>query len=350
MSHNMPRRILIIRPCCIGDVVLATPTLLALRRAFPEAHLSFAVGGWSRRAIEHHPALDSILDTGPAALPVKSAGGFWRFVRQVRAGQYDMVVSLVRSPLMSLAVLLSGVRVRVGLDSNGRGFGYTVRVPVDPAQARHEAEIYLDTARALKLDVSGCRAQIPVLEAARQQMREKLAAAQVESPYVVIHPAGGSNPGMVLHSKRWLPRNFAAVADHLAETLKVRVILLAGPDDGPVLSAVAAQMQHTPVIFSGTLTFPEIGALAADARLYLGNDTGLTHLAAASGAKTVMILGPSDPVRYAPFTDDSLALWKPATIRPGGVAAVDEADWNPDRDAISVPEVLVAIEDFLDGV
>ena len=55
-------------------------------------------------------------------------------------------------------------------------------------------------------------------------------------------------------------------------------------------------------IFQGDLTFPEIGALSADALLYIGNDTGLTHLASASGAKTVMVLGPSDPKRYAPFT------------------------------------------------
>src|SRR5690606_28637394 len=107
-------------------------------------HITWAVGGWSRRAVEHHPAIDAFLDTGSADMPVKSFKGFWQFVQQMRAGNFDMVVSLVRSPLMSLAVLLSGIPQRVGIDSNGRGFGYTLRHKIDPQDAQHEAQIYLD--------------------------------------------------------------------------------------------------------------------------------------------------------------------------------------------------------------
>ncbi len=86
-------RILLIRPCCIGDVVMATATLSALRSAYPDAHITWAVGGWSRRAVEHHPAIDDFLDTGSADMPVKSLRGFWRFVQQMRAGNFDAVVS-----------------------------------------------------------------------------------------------------------------------------------------------------------------------------------------------------------------------------------------------------------------
>ena len=109
-------RIVLIRPCCIGDVVLATAALQALRRGYPDAHITWAVGGWSRQAVDYHPALDAVLDTGDAALPVQSLRGFWRFVRQIRAGDFDLCVSLVRSPLMSAAVWLSGIRTRAGLD------------------------------------------------------------------------------------------------------------------------------------------------------------------------------------------------------------------------------------------
>ena len=123
-----PKRVVLILPCCIGDVVMATATLQALRRGWPEAHITWAVGGWSKQAVDHHPLLDAILDTGPAALPVKSPHGFVRFVSQLRGGHFDLAVSLVRSPLMSLAVRLSGIPQRAGLDSAGRGFGYNLRV------------------------------------------------------------------------------------------------------------------------------------------------------------------------------------------------------------------------------
>ena len=130
-ARSTPKRIVLVRPCCIGDVVMATAALSALREKFPEAHISWAVGPWSARAIAHHPALDAIVDIG-ADMPLKSLTACLRLVKLLRAGDYDTAVSLVRSPLMSLAVRLSGIPVRAGLDSGGRGFGYNLRVPVDP--------------------------------------------------------------------------------------------------------------------------------------------------------------------------------------------------------------------------
>ena len=136
-------RIVFIRPCCIGDVVMATAALSALRGAFPQAHITWAIGSWSAPAIENHPALDDILDTGAAALPWQSEGGMLRFIRQLRAGNFDLAVSLVRSPRMSLAILLAGIPARAGLDSGGRGFGYNLRIAVDPSAREHEGAIYL---------------------------------------------------------------------------------------------------------------------------------------------------------------------------------------------------------------
>jgi ADP-heptose:LPS heptosyltransferase len=344
-------RILLIRPCCIGDVVLATPVLQVLRRAYPDAHITWAAGGWSRRAVDYHPALDAVLDTGSAALPVSSLRGFWRFVRQMRGGHYDLCLSLVRSPLMSAAVWLSGIRTRAGLDSAGRGFGYNVRAPVNPSERRHEAEIYLDVARALGLDVSGAVANLPVLDAARREVRSLLDDNGITGRYLVINPAGGDNPGMTMHSKRWSAGNFAQVADALSDMYEAQIVLVAGPDDTPILQRVQQHLQHEPVIFAGSLTFPQIGALAADALLYLGNDTGLTHLAAASGAPTAMILGPSDPARYAPYTPRSIALWKPVDLASGGVAASGAgAGWDWAQQGISADDVLVQIQQFLSNL
>ena len=194
-----PRRIVLILPCCIGDVVLATATLAALRRGYPDAHITWAVGSWSKGAVEHHPMLNAILDSGADALPVRSPRGLLRFVRQLRAGRYDLAVSLVRSPLMSAAVWLSGIPHRAGLDSAGRGFGYTIRAPIDPNQPRHEADIYLDGARALRLDGSGCRANVPVRE--QEQVLSLLEGQGVQQPFIVVNPAGGRRPSPTIWSR-----------------------------------------------------------------------------------------------------------------------------------------------------
>lgn len=340
-----PRRIVLILPCCIGDVVLATATLAALRRGYPDAHITWAVGSWSKGAVEYHPMLDAILDTGPDALPVRSPGDLLRFARQLRAGHYDLAVSLVRSPLMSAAVWLSGIPRRAGLDSAGRGFAYTVRAPVDPNLPRHEAEIYLDVARALGLDVSGCRANVPVRDT--DPVLRLLEKQGFKQPFIVINPAGGRNPGMVLDVKRWPPKNFAALADRLAERLGAQVVLVGGPDDDLLLASVAEAMQTPALKLAGKLTFGQIVALASLSRLYIGNDTGLTHLAAAAGAPTTMILGPSDPARYGPFADKAIALWKPTAIVQTGVVGGAPHDWDWSRDGISVDEAEARIMEFL---
>ncbi len=336
-------RIVLVQPCCIGDVVLATAVLCALRRAYPAAHITWAVGSWARAAVATHPHLNATLDTGPAALPVRTPRGLLRFAWQVRRGRYDLAVSLVRSPLMSLALLLTGIPQRAGLDSAGRGFGYTVRAPIDPQQRRHEAEIYLDVVRALGLNTTGCYANIPVPPADAAAVTALLQSHGLTTPYAVINPTGGSNPGMVMDAKRWPPPHFAAMAN----ALNLPVVLVGGPADGPVLDAVSGAMRTPPLVFRGALSFGEIAALARGARVYVGNDTGLTHLAAAAGAKTVMILGPSDPVRYAPYTPHALALWKPAPVSPIGVAGGLPTRWQWERDGIGVDDVIARVRDFL---
>ena len=91
----------------------------------------------------------------------------------------------------------------------------------------------------------------------------------------------------------------------------------------------------------------EIAALARLSHLYVGNDTGLTHLAAAAGARTVMILGPSDPARYAPFSPTSIALWKPTPLPSSGVSSGAPVHWNWARDGITVDEAERAMVEFL---
>lgn len=342
-----PRRILLVLPCCIGDVILATATLQALRRAYPAAQITWAVGQWSRGVLEGHDLLDALLDTGTGALPLTSPREFARFVGQMRAGHYDLLVSLVRSPLMSAAALLSGIPQRAGLDSAGRGFGYTVRAPVDPQQPRHEAEIYLDVARALGLEVRDCHANVPVHPADAQAASAILRGAGIGERYLMLNPAGGQNPGMTLTAKRWPPGHFAALADRLAQALDAQIVLLAGPGDATLLAAVSRELALPHAALAGRLTFGQAAAAARGARVYIGNDTGMTHLAAAAGARTVMILGPSDPARYAPFVPGALTLWKPTAVRRAGVAAGVPQDWDWGRDGIGVDEVAQRILAFL---
>ncbi|MCY3864625.1 MAG: glycosyltransferase family 9 protein [Chloroflexi bacterium] len=342
-----PRRIVFLRPCCIGDVVMATAALSALRETFPAAHISWAVGPWSARAIEHHPAVNALLDIGED-MPLRSPATLLRLVNRLRGGDFDLAVSLVRSPLMSLALLLAGIPIRAGLDSGGRGFGYNLRVAIDPAAREHESEIYLKAVSAVAGHQVHAYANLPVTEVALASIRARIAEEGVDAPFIVAHPGGGVNPGAQLAEKRFPPRQFAETLNRVAAARVAGVILLGGPGDGELVAEIERQLNVRSFSWVDRLTFQEIGALASEALVYIGNDSGLTHLAAASGAKTVMLMGPTDPKRYAPYTSDHLALWKSVELGAGGAVNAARGDWHWARDGVSPEEAVAQILAFLD--
>ena len=114
----------------------------------------------------------------------------------------------------------------------------------------------------------------------------------------MAHPGGGVNPGAQLAEKRFPPQQLAETLNRVAAARVASVILLGGPGDRELVAEVARQLVVDSASWVDRLSFQEIGALAAEALVYIGNDSGLTHLAAASGAKTVMLMGPTDPKRY----------------------------------------------------
>lgn len=307
---------------------MATAALSALRETFPAAHISWAVGPWSARAIAHHPAIDEIVDIG-ADMPLKSLSTFARLVGRLRAGDYDLAVSLVRSPLMSLAARLSGIPARAGIDSGGRGFGYNLRARVDPDAPEHESEIYLRVVSAVAGRDVRAYANLPVTEAGQAEIRFLLADEDFDRPFIIAHPGGGVNPGARFDSKRFPLPLFAEMLNRVAKAREAKVILLGGPGDGDLVAAVERQLTVPAVSWVDRLTFQEIGALAADALVYIGNDSGLTHLAAASGAKTVMLMGPTDPLRYAPYAPDAIAVRvQGKRITAYSAAKTDPREWH----------------------
>lgn len=348
---SYPKRIVFVQPCCIGDVVMATAALGALRQHYPHAHITWAVGEWSRAVVEHHPHVDELLHTGMDALPVHNQQGFRRFVKQISDGHFELAVSLVRSFKMSTALLLAGVKCRVGLDSNGRGYAYNMRVPLNPDDRRHEVEIYLDVVRALGADVANSIPYVPVDPVATAHALTRLSSLGLNGRFVVLNPNGGTNPGATMTSKRYPPANFARLLHMLKQDMPFEhIIVVGGKGDKEVVAETMfwlERLQLPATAFVGELSFAEIGSMAHLSCVYMGNDTGLTHYAAASGALTVMILGPSDPLRYRPYSDRALGIWKPYEVDPQGVVRGEPLDWQWARDGIAPDDAAHQIAQFL---
>ena len=291
-----PCRIAIVKPCCLGDVLMTTPVLTALRARYPHSTIDYAVGRHAAPAIAGHPDVTAIVDAGPGAGRERRA--ILGLLRQLRAGNYDMCLVLERSPLFTVLPLLAGIPVRAGIDSGGRGFALNVRVPWD--ESLHEADLYLRVASALDLPTEGLQLRFEpnaiAIQAAETIWREH----GLRGPVVAIAPSGGANPGMDLPEKRWLPERFAALADRLHDE-GATILLLGGPGDRAICAEVRAAMRSPCLDLSGHAPFAERGALLRRCALYVGNDSGPMHLAVAVGCPVVAIFGPTDVGLYSPY-------------------------------------------------
>ncbi|MAG35989.1 MAG: lipopolysaccharide heptosyltransferase II [Dehalococcoidia bacterium] len=305
------RSIVVIKPCCLGDLLLATPSLAALRQAYPHAYISLAVSSWARPAVENSPHVDALIDCeGFAGQRWLRWSAYRRFVTTLRAGSYDLAIVLDRSLFASLAAWRAGIPLRVGIDSGGRGFSLTGRVPWN--QERHETDLYLDVMHAASVPVSVAGQPFYRPAAIHQMFADRVFEEwqlNDRGPVVVIHPGGGSNPGMKLEAKRWPATRYAALADRLVDTVGAQVVVVGHASDAPVARQMRMAMRHEGPDLVGQTSFGQLAAVIERGDLYIGNDAGTTHLASAVDTPVVALFGPTNPTVYGPRSEAGAALF-----------------------------------------
>lgn len=308
-----PRRILVIRLDRLGDVILSTPMLEALRRRFPHAFIAMMVRPACREIVEGNPSLDEVLlyDKG---LP---ASGLWRdvratiqFARRLRRDDFDTALILHPSNRSHWIPWLAGIPVRVGYRRKS-GWLLTHRLPHrKPEGNRHEADYTLEMLRPFGITPDLPRPFVPLQAEAVKRIEALLADAglQPADRLVAIHPSASCI------SKRWMPERFAEVADRLIDRQLVRVCLVAGAEDAVYARQAARAMRHQALDFSGRLSVGELAALLRRCRLLVSNDSGPVHMAAALGTPVVDLFGRNQrglsPRRWGPLGEGHVVLHK----------------------------------------
>ena len=323
-----PARVAVVKPCCIGDCVMALPALDALVAAYPKAALDVFVGTHSRAVFDARPTLNAVLPVAETMTRARLQRLAWR----LRRGRYDWIVVLDRSRALRMASrLASPVRVAAA-----RGAA---------SESRHETHVYLDVVRSLGVSAPPTAPRLTPPDTARAR------AAQVAPVglFVALHPGGAENPGVLMPEKRWPPERFAELA-RVFQAEGLEVVLTGGPGDIERCHAVAERAGLPAAsVLAGQLDLLATAALIERAALYVGGDTGVSHLAAAVGTPTVAIFGPTNPRRYRP-----LGLHARVVAAPGAWE-VAEGDLRRSRvvppaariDLVTVPDVRQACAELL---
>jgi len=312
--------ILVVKLATIGDLLLATPALRALRETYPQARIDLLLTpasaglleGWD--VIDRVIVLDKYLFDYPQQLlrhpaNLKRLQPLWR---ELRGGHYDAVILMHHLTLFfgrlkhQLLMRATGARWRVGLD-NGHGWFLNVRVKDDGFGALHEAEYNLALAGAVGATTGDTRLELPISDEERRQARElvfgETAPAQTARPIIAMHPGSGGYSA----ARRWSPERFAQLADTLYADVGGQLLLVGGPEES-VLHAHILDMMRSAMparSLAGKGSIKVTAAVLELADLFIGNDAGPMHLAAAVGTPTVAIFGLSNWQAWGPYTGNA---------------------------------------------
>jgi N-acetylglucosaminyldiphosphoundecaprenol N-acetyl-beta-D-mannosaminyltransferase len=304
-----PLRILVVQLADIGDLVLATPALAALRDAHPTAHIALLCtppvavvvqGGDLVDAV--HPFPRKQWETPRALFTPSTLLWLWDL------GRFDVVVFLhhftLRLGTVKFAVIAALCRAprRLGLQ-NGHGWFLTESIADAGFGARHQAQHWLDVMALLGADPSPRPARVH--SSADDHTWAAAILPPTDAPYVALHAGSGGYST----ARRWSAEHFAAVAMQLHRD-GARVVLVGSMgDDTPQVRALLAAAHIPTHDLSGRTTLGQLAAALARCRLFIGAESGVMHIAAAAGVPLVALFGPGNPAAWGPW-----ALHAPAHI------------------------------------
>ncbi len=315
VREDASHRILIMRVGAHGDILMGTPLLAALRRAYPNAHLTWIAEHTEMQAIDAHPFIDEVLGWDGGYWKRMLRRGFYplwlaralRFRRELRRRRYDIFVSFQPEewPLLMQAV---GAPVTVGIFDTFRRYYRAARSSryvrlyrhayAFPHLPDHRIDQYLLTLDALGLP-----------PAASKRMTMGYTAEDDAAVTAFLEQSGiGARERLIVlapmttwPTKCWPPDRYVALGDALARAHDCRIVLIGSAKEKDAVQSIASAMTCSPLMAAGALSFRQMAALLARASLVACGDTGPMHVAAAVGTPYVAIFGATGAHWYGPL-------------------------------------------------
>lgn len=279
-------RILVMRYSSLGDVALTNPVLDGLRAAFPKSEVYFATKKRYAPAVQHHPVLTGVL-------PLRGSGpfGFLRHLKEIREVKPDLSLDLhdslrthLLAPFLGKGRVLTydkqAVLRRMLVGKGGAG------------QSTHTIQKYLKV-----LEPLGVRPhlkihfQVHVSKANQSYLRDFVEHRKIAHSQLVL----GIGPGSIWKTKRWMPERYAELASRLVENYRCKLFWFGSKDEAPLIKSIQGRMRGSllerGICLAGETTLEQSIALMGRCEVFIGNDSGLTHLASGRGCRVVVIYG-----------------------------------------------------------
>ncbi|HMO25097.1 MAG TPA: lipopolysaccharide heptosyltransferase II [Tepidisphaeraceae bacterium] len=304
---DSPQRILIVQPSWVGDAVMATPALRAIRELYPQAHISYLLRRYVKPIYAGMPWADRLITYRTGKTSKKAGrGGAFRLAARLRKGKFDLAILLPNSFRTAALMKLARIPRVVGYDRDGRGFLLTDRLLPYRERGRFVptpmVKTYLGIAHYLGSPMRDLSLRLFVTPAERIEAeallehvgRDRQSArpgAQGAGPWVILNP--GAQYGA---AKCWLPEYFAAVSDRLVDELGATVFISGSPRERPIIAEIQRHTKRPTIdLASAGMSLGALKEVVRRCDLMITNDTGPRHIAAAMDVPVVTIFGPTHP-------------------------------------------------------
>ena len=287
------RKVLLVRLRSIGDTVLATPSLYALKRFLPNVTVDILVEDWVAPLLNNHPYVDNVIVLERNGLMARA-----RAARELRSANYDVVYNLHGGTTATFLTRATGARHRVGFESYQYAQLHNYQAPSPlllwGQQKTHSVEQQLALLGWTGVPVTDRpRTQLGISQKAAETVKRLLGESGLNDRKIaLIHPAAA------FATKQWATENFARVAEFVAER-GFAPVAIAAPNEKALLEKLCSEANVRIATFD--LSLPEVTALAARSQLFTGNDSGIAHIAAAVGTPAVVIFGSSNLAHWRPW-------------------------------------------------
>jgi heptosyltransferase-2 len=316
MKELVPERIenVLVRSAnWVGDALLTTPAIRAIRKDFPSAQITILAKPWVAPVFYNNPHCDHIMlydDQGRH----RKWWGKVRLSNDLRRMRFDLAILMQNAFEAALLTWLAGIPNRLGYRTDGRGVLLTHSIPVDPSHKEyHQIDYYLGILKGASLGVDDRLLTLSLTDAERTRAREILRQFGMGADDVLI----GINPGATYGTaKRWFPERYAALCRRIQASFGGRILIFGGPAEEGLGDQIARAIGNHCTNLCGGTNLREAMALIERCTLFVTNDSGLMHVAAAFDIPQIVIIGSTDPVRTGPSNPRSRIVEAPTPCGP----------------------------------
>ena len=324
---NDYKKILVINPFGIGDVLFTTLVLKAIKEKYRNSFIGYWCNQRVRPLIESNSKINRVfaLSRGDLKKIYRESffAGIWntfKLVQGLRKERFDICLDFSLDHRYSLLAKISGIPRRIGFNYKNRGRFLTDKIDLTGYNGKHAVEYYLDLLRFLNIEAKDKSLELAVTEAARIKARNILTARGITANDLLIGiaPGAGGSWGKDAGYKHWPALKFAQVADRLIAEFKAKVIILGDTSERPITDIIINAMRYKPVDLTGGTNLEILPAVIQDLQLLICNDGGPMHMAVALGVKTVSVFGPVSELVYGPYPEhkDHVVLKWDIACRP----------------------------------